>query len=300
MEDEAYRGDGQRTENANEEEIRDEKEKEEESSREKRIGIRKKIKRKKSMAKNLSQLKMYFVNVRGIKSKIEQVRKIIKEEDPDIIGMVETMMAEKDELEIEGYKMLRNDRNEEGGGVMVAVKEKYKNIVIEVSREKDMEESLWMVFGSREKMRIGVVYAPQESRTIKKELKKMYVRIEEQLEEARKKGQSVFVMEDLNCKIGEWIEGNGVKVTKGGRLLKSLVEKNRLIVVNGTKECEGMWTRDEKGNKSVIDYILVGREDEKRISKMKIDEGKLMTPYRVDSEKKKVYTDHNAIMVTYN
>ena len=155
------------------------------------------------MAKKLSQLKMYFLNVRGIKSKIEQVRKIIKEEDPDIIGMVETMMAEKEKLEIEGYKMLRNDRNEEGGGVMVAVKEKYKNIVIEVSREKDMEESLWMVFGSREKMRIGVVYAPQESRTIKKELKKMYVRIEEQLEEARKKNsnndknQNVFFSEKL-------------------------------------------------------------------------------------------------------
>ncbi len=47
----------------------------------------------------------------------------MREIKPDIAGFAETMLEEKDQVEIEGYKMIRNDRNKEGGGILFRVKE---------------------------------------------------------------------------------------------------------------------------------------------------------------------------------
>ena len=94
----------------------------------------------------------------------------MREIKPDIAGFAETMLEEKDQVEIEGYKMIRNDRNKEGGGILFRVKREFEGVTVEVNRETKTEESLWIVLGSRDKVRIGLVYAPQESRTQKKHL----------------------------------------------------------------------------------------------------------------------------------
>ena len=83
----------------------------------------KKTRRKRSMNKKLRCIKGYYMNIRGIKSKLESLQTIIEEERPDIIGMTETITAENDCIEIKGYEMIRNDRDNEGGGVLLAVKE---------------------------------------------------------------------------------------------------------------------------------------------------------------------------------
>ena len=83
---------------------------------------------------------------------------------------------------------------------------------------------MWMVIDNgKVKIRLGTVYAPQESRTKKAEYKKLYQRIEEQLELAREKGQKVMVIGDFNGKIGDWITGNKPEVSKSGKLLQKLI-----------------------------------------------------------------------------
>ena len=52
-----------------------------------------------------------------------------------------------EQIEIEGYKIWRNDRNNEGGGIAIAVKEKYKHLVMEISKEQKTEESIWITIG---------------------------------------------------------------------------------------------------------------------------------------------------------
>ena len=84
---------------------------------------KKKTRRGKSINKKLrDNLDIYYINIRGIKSKIESLESILDERKPDIVGIVETMLDSKDEIQIKGYKTFRNDRDKDGGGVMVAVK----------------------------------------------------------------------------------------------------------------------------------------------------------------------------------
>ena len=56
---------------------------------------------------------------------------------------------------------------------------------------------------------------PQESGTKIDKLKEIYQVIEEQIDEARRKGDSILILGDLNCKVGKEIEGNTHEVTKG-------------------------------------------------------------------------------------
>ena len=70
---------------------------------------------------------------------------------------------------------------------------------------------------------------------------------------------------DANAKVGEIIENNPqLSISQIGRLLKDIIERNNLILVNGNDKCEGEITRQKmkKGNleKSILDYFIVYKE----------------------------------------
>ena len=66
---------------------------------------KKKIRRKQTSAKKLKDMKVYYVNIRGIKSKINSLNDIIAEQKPDVLGIVETMLDEKESIHIKGYEI---------------------------------------------------------------------------------------------------------------------------------------------------------------------------------------------------
>ena len=45
---------------------------------------------------------------------------------------------------MEGYTIYRNDRNGDGGGVLIAIKGVLKGIMVEESNSKRKEESIWL------------------------------------------------------------------------------------------------------------------------------------------------------------
>merc|ERR1712113_595776 len=115
-------------------------------------------------------------------------------------------------------------------------------------------ESVWIVIDNgRVKLRIGVIYAPQESRTSKENLSEMYADIEAQVIQAKARQQSVLLMGDFNCKIGESIKGNKPEISVGGRLLLNLTKNNNLQILNQSEKCTGLWTRCEGLSRSVLD-----------------------------------------------
>ena len=128
----------------------------------------------------------------------------------------------------------------------------------------------------------------------------MYQQIEEQIEESKINQQQLMVTGDFNCKVGEEIKGNKKEVTKGGRLLMKTIEKFDLQLMNATEICEGLWTREEKGKRSILDYVLVNQECVGAVEKMYIDEQKQITPYTRINKEEKTYTDHNTITVDVN
>ena len=78
--------------------------------------------------------------------------------------------------------------------------------------------------------------------------------------------------------------------------------KQNLCIVNGeSNKCEGLWTREQGEEKSVIDYVITTKKDLNTIKTMKIDEEKEFGIYKVEiqgtKQCRKIYSDHNAIML---
>lgn len=174
-----------------------------------------------------------------MKSKLDSLQRIIEEVKPTIICLVETHL-ENEPIELEGYELYRNDRNNEGGGVLIGVSRQLENITVAVEKKKEIEESLWIVLDNTKiKLRIGVIYTPQESRTVKEQYKQMYESINEQILLAKEKEQNLVLLGDFNCKIGEEIKGNKKEVSKSGKnfmkMAKSLFTHRYSVTIYLTK-----------------------------------------------------------------
>ena len=85
-----------------------------------------------------------YLNIRGLKSKMESLCEKIEEIQPTIICITETHLLKEENVEIDDYVSLRNDRNSSGGGVLIAVRKELKNICTIVEKKKEIEESLWV------------------------------------------------------------------------------------------------------------------------------------------------------------
>ena len=242
-----------------------------------------------------------YVNIRGLKSKTDSLTSIIEEMNPSIICLVETHLDEAERVQLEGLNsVFRSDKSSDSGGIMVAIKDKLKNIAIQLGETKDVGQTLWIRLDNRkEKIGIGTVYAPQESRTRLTELEKLFQVIETHINESQKVKEKLALVGDFNCKVGKLIQGNSETVTKGGRLLQKLANKHYLLILNTKPNCQGKWSRSQEGKKSVIDYAITKQEDEDILSSMEIDEAQEYTPYQKLNENgtvKKVYTDHCTIL----
>jgi hypothetical protein len=126
-----------------------------------------------------------------------------------------------------------------------------------------------------------------------------YKILEEQVNEAKAKKQSVLLVGDFNCKVGRTIDGNTEETSKGGKRLLKFVNKLGLKIMNSSKKCKGTWTRIEGCKKSVLDYIIINEEDEELVKYMNIDEHHEITPYH-RQEDRKIYSDHNAMVMDVN
>ena len=249
----------------------------------------------------MKSFKIYYINIRDFKCKRRSFEEIIERIKPTVIVVTETWMDEDYALEIDGYcKPCRNDRNQDGGGVMIVVRKELKNVTTEVKSTKEYLESLWIVINNeRIKLRIGAVYLPQEK---DQQVKEIYDIIKEQVKESREREESILIVGDFNCWVGEVIEGNHKRVTRAGKTLLNMVEKEGLSLVNVSKICKGRWTRAENNLKSVLDYVLVDEELGEHLQKMEIfDKDKDLSPFRLKRETSKkirmVYSDHNPIIV---
>ena len=128
----------------------------------------------------------------------------------------------------------------------------------------------------------------------------MYEDIREQIEIGKEERQQKLILGDFNAKIGAAIEGNKTQVTKGGRQLLKLANKENMIILNTVKEkCKGVWTRVQGEEKSITDYVLTDTASAKTIKEMKIDEKKQYGWHKLQKntatyENKK---DHNPILI---
>ena len=258
---------------------------------------KKKIRRGQKIKNKLKNFRVLSHNIRGIKSKLPSLLTIIAEDDPTIFCITETHLLEEEKIDVEGYEIYRNDRDNLGGGVLIGVKLELNKITTIVEKSSEVGETLWIVIDNqRIKLRIGIVYAPQESRTSKERLQVMYDKIDKQIMHAKAREQKLLILGDFNCKIGDEITGNRPEVTKGGKLLLKMTKRNKLYITNSSEKCEGLWTRVEGATKSVIDYIIVDEDERESLQEMKIDEGREYSPKGQDGE----MSDHNVLRAKFD
>ena len=166
-----------------------------------------------------------------------------------------------------------------------------------------MGQSLWILLtNTKKKIRIGVIYAPHENVTPNNELKLMYEDIRKQIK-IGKEEKKILIIGDFNAKIGEAVEHNKTQVTKGGRQLLKLANKEHMIILNTVKEkCKGLWTRVQEDEKSITDYALTDASSANAVKEMKKDEEKQYGLHKLDqntanNENSKIYSDRNSILI---
>ncbi len=253
----------------------------------------------------LKKMSIYYTNIRDLKSKETSFKARIEETQPSIIAVTETWLNEEDSLKIEGYETIyRNEREGKGGGILIAIHNNLRHVVCETGRTNEEYESIWIVLNNgKVNLKLGVVYFPQEKDITVMEAESIYRKIRTEISDGRNKGQQVMVLGDFNCKVGNKIQGNHKEKTSGGKMLLNLVREGKLVMVNATEMCKGLWTRVEKNQRSVLDYVLVTKENLEIIKEMIIDEEKEFAPLRIKEQKgelTKVYSDHNVIILRLN
>ena len=81
----------------------------------------------------------------GAKSKETTLQEVIETHKPTVICLAETHLEENDMVEFGGYgKPFRNDRDKDGGGVLIAVQRDLYKSTMEVSSKSEEDETLWI------------------------------------------------------------------------------------------------------------------------------------------------------------
>ena len=230
---------------------------------------------------------------------------MIDDYQPGLICIVETHMQKGEEIQIPGYRLVyRNDRSANSGEILIRVRDNIKNVSLELTQENNVGQSLWiLITNTKKRIRVGVVYAPQENVTQNNKLKIMYEDIREQTKIEKEEKQQRLILRDLNVKIGAAIVGNKAQVTKGEKQLLKLANRENMIILNTVKEqCKGVSRRVQGEDKSIIDYVLTDTSSAITVTEMKIDEEKQYGLYKLEkntatNENKKIYSDHNSILI---
>ena len=85
-------------------------------------------------------------------------------------------------------------------------------------------------------------------------------------------------------------------------LLRKMIKKRNMKLVNATNKCTGTWTRVNTGNKdqkSILDYVITSEKMEEKVKTRQIDEDGLYITTRYKAETT-VETDHRPIIIIDN
>ena len=143
----------------------------------------------------------------------------------------------------------------------------------DIKSEQSTHESLWVkIDNGKNKIRLGIIYAPQENKSASQTLQSMYNSIEEELKIAHRNDENLMIVGDFNCQEGTAIPGNKEEISKAGKMLCNLIKKWKVDLVNSLPICEGKWTRIENEYKTIIDYAIIRTEDRDGMRRAFIDE----------------------------
>ena len=209
-------------------------------------------------------------------------------------------------IKIQGYKQqITRNRSTKGGGLLVALRDGTDIDMIVTSINEEHEQMCIQFSNSSWKFNMCIAYGLQESRSSDDEIDSWYYNIEKTCTE--NEDNQFIIIGDLNSHIGNDEQGlkfNPPTINANGQRLRDLIDRRNLTLINGTKKCNGQWTRrDPNGTQSVLDMVIVNTDMEQNVVRMKIDEERqhTLTRYRkLNGKSCEIPSDHNTIFIELN
>ena len=117
------------------------------------------------------------------------------------------------------------------------------------------------------------------------------------------RNENLVIVGDLNRAIGPIVPGYNARVSYGGKLVNSLLENEKYVLLNSLeKVIGGPWTREDPANpdsKSVLDLVIVSKGLEKYVQTMEIDSKRSFTPFKQKNGSSLSFPDHYALSVMF-
>ena len=197
-------------------------------------------------------------------------------------------------------------RTKKGGGTAIAVHENLKPKLIEEYSD-DFEILVVEVKADKHDIRVISGYGPQENLEEDKRLP-FFLALETEVEKATLAGKSIIIEIDANSKLGsKYIPSDPHDISPNGELLADIIDRNNLILGNGSQKCIGTVTRrrttTNRTETSAIDVVMWSSDMNKHIVSVHIDEDRkhvLSKIYNTKNGVKVKESDHNTIVTEFD
>ena len=174
------------------------------------------------------------INARSLPNSIDEIRYILFRTSFDIFGVSETWLipgTPKDRVNIEGYKIFRQDRtHKRGGGVALYVKNNYKTKILKTPMDILVPENIWVeIEVGKRKIVVGVLYkAPNIPYIIFSQCIEAFIKIYSNYDDVVLLGDVNIDMLDLDCASTKYFIENFIEplslhqvITKPTRITKN-------------------------------------------------------------------------------
>ena len=243
-----------------------------------------------------TKLKCCMLNVNGLTdSTLADVKNVLASKSPDVCVLLETKRRLEDEginLEIPGYEVSEHRRSDlagdKGGGGIAIYTRKADGIVF-----KDFDPNLpdpnqafvrneraWKTVESvHGKTAVCGVYAAcqagDDGNGPWNDI--LYSVLRSEVTALRQEGFRVILLGDFNGHVGNQpgigIEGNKPEINRNGRRFLDFLAETNCVHVNGYQDLTtGLWTRQQGGSSTVIDFSVVAREHLSSVLSLLIDD----------------------------
>ena len=209
--------------------------------------------------KKFQSLTIYYVNIRGFKSKSDSMKNIIETLKPDIIVICEIKAVTSGTIRTFfkslGYETIVSKPS----GMVIATKVKFDMVNVTTTTLSNIISTSIKI--GNDHMTVTCIYGPQE--TEKEEVRShFYDELELEVNAALDRGNNLVVIGDFNSKI--IMENDSIKeLSPNGTLLNDIINRCPLRVLNFEDKTSGKWTRVQEKNgtveRSVIDYAILAK-----------------------------------------
>ena len=211
-------------------------------------------------------------------------------------------MGKGEDWNIENYEGIVNNYKKGKEGLAVAVQ---RGTFISIEKVSEGYENILSVSIKypETSLRVIVCHGPQEDDETEVR-HAFFENLAVEVERSHAADEIPVLVGDMNAKIS--LKDNEISANSfNGKMLREMLVRSELNVVNFQEKAIGKWTRIQVKKKevikSVLDYVLVDDVTNSRVVDFLVDEEKCMTPFRTTKTKKSVtvtHSDHCMIAVT--